>query len=536
VAPTGAQAIVAALADAGVDTVFGLPGVHSLALWKALGGSGIRVVGVRHEQAAAYAADGYARASGRPGVAIVTTGPGAANAVGAVGEAYASRSPVLLVATDIPTSLRRPGPVRGALHETSDQRAMFAPVTTAQLRASADGDAGELAARALAEAHAHPRRPVFLEVPTDLLDAPARAPRAVAAVAGGATADVARAAQLLRGAQRPLVWAGGGALADEAGAAVAAVAERLGAPVMVTPSARGLLAPSHPLLVGPPHVAPVGDLWDAADAVLAIGSDLDGTTTQNWRQPQPPALVAVNVDGEDARKNYRVDALVEARAGEGCAALLDALGDPREPWADLDAVRAAVAAMADPDARAFLDAMAAAAGEDGVVVCDMCIPGYWLGAFGRVSGPRRLAYPMGWGTLGFGFPASIGAALAHDGPTIAVCGDGGFLFACGELATVAQERPRLVTVIVDDGGYGMLRWDQDARGDARSGVDLHTPDFVALVRSFGVRAHGVDGLGVQFAELLGALAREPEPSVLVARASLQPPPSTSPRWYRAASG
>jgi acetolactate synthase-1/2/3 large subunit len=140
---------------------------------------------------------------------------------------------------------------------------------------------------------------------------------------------------------------------------------------------------------------------------------------------------------------------------------------------------------------------------------------------------------MGWGTLGFGFPAAIGAALAHDGPTIAVCGDGGFLFACGELATVAQERPRLVTVIVDDGGYGMLRWDQDARGDARSGVDLHTPDFVALARSFGVRAEGVQGVGEEFGRLLAELAADDGPSVLVATASMQPPPSTSPRWYRA---
>jgi len=534
-ARTGAQAIVAALCDAGVDTVFGLPGVHNLSLWKALGGSGIRLVGVRHEQTAAYAADGYARATGRVGVALVTTGPGAANALAAVGEAYASRSPVVLVATDIPTALRRPGPVRGALHETSDQRAMFAPVTKAALRASEGGDAGVLAALALAEAHAHPRRPVFLEVPTDLLDAPAAAPGPPPAPAPGAPPDATRAAALLHDARRPLVWAGGGALAAGAGEAVAALAERLGAPVVLTPSARGLLAPGHPLLVGPPHVEPVGRLWDEADAVVAVGSDLDGTTTQNWRQPQPPVLVAVNVDAADAAKNYRVDALVRASAAEGCAALLDALGEPRRPWADLDAVRAQVAAVPDPQARAFLDALADAAGDDAVVVCDMCIPGYWAGAFGRVAGPRRLAYPMGWGTLGFGFPAAIGAALAHDGPTIAVCGDGGFLFACGELATVAQERPRLVTVLVDDGGYGMLRWDQDARGDERAGVDLHTPDFVALARSFGVRAEGVDGLGEDFARTLRELVARPEPSVLVARASLQPPPSTSPRWYRAAA-
>src|SRR4051794_23718114 len=134
---TGAQLVVQALEDAGVELAFGLPGVHNLALWRALGDSPVRLVGVRHEQAAAYAADGYARASGRLGVAITTTGPGAANTLGAVGEAWASRSPILVVATDIPSRLRLPDTYRGVLHETTDQAAMFAPVTKATHRALA---------------------------------------------------------------------------------------------------------------------------------------------------------------------------------------------------------------------------------------------------------------------------------------------------------------------------------------------------------------------------------------------------------------
>src|SRR4051794_13492881 len=132
---TGARLVVQALEDAGVELAFGLPGVHNLALWRALSDSPVRLVGMRHEQAAAYAADGYARASGRLGVAITTTGPGAANTLGAVGEAWASRSPVLVIATDIPSSLRRPGAYRGVLHETTDQAAMFAPVVKATYRA-----------------------------------------------------------------------------------------------------------------------------------------------------------------------------------------------------------------------------------------------------------------------------------------------------------------------------------------------------------------------------------------------------------------
>ncbi len=134
--PSGAQVIVDSLEAAGVEVCFGLPGVHNLALWEALRRSPIRLVGVRHEQAAAYAADGFARATGRLGVALVTTGPGAANTAGAVGEAWASRSPVLVVATDIPTTLRRPGTYRGALHETTDQSALFAPITVARHRVS----------------------------------------------------------------------------------------------------------------------------------------------------------------------------------------------------------------------------------------------------------------------------------------------------------------------------------------------------------------------------------------------------------------
>src|SRR5688500_7778800 len=152
--PTGAEAIVAQLERAEVEVCFGLPGVHNLALWEALRESPIRLVGVRHEQAAAYAADGYARATGRLGVALTTTGPGAANTLGAVGEAWAARSPVLVIATDIPTTVRRPGVYRGALHETTDQAAMFGPVVAAS---HVVRDAAGLRA-AVAAAVADPRR------------------------------------------------------------------------------------------------------------------------------------------------------------------------------------------------------------------------------------------------------------------------------------------------------------------------------------------------------------------------------------------
>ncbi|MDQ1702363.1 MAG: acetolactate synthase large subunit, partial [Frankiaceae bacterium] len=376
-----------------------------------------------------------------------------------------------------------------------------------------------------------PAGPVYVGVPADLLRAPAPAPEAAPAKGDPPPPDAFDLP-----AQRPLVWAGGGAV--DAQAEVVALAERLGAPILTTYAGRGIGA-GHPLAVGlPPHLPEVGALWDAADVVISVGSDLDGMNTQNWRMPQPPVLIAVNTDREDATKNNDAQHVDQADAAAGCDALARVLA--QAPWADLVAVRDTAWTRLrgeHPPEAAFLDAFAAAVPEEAVVLADMCIPGYWLAGFHGVPAPRRLQYPMGWGTLGFAFPASLGAACAPgagERPVVSVSGDGGFLFACGELATVAQERLPLTTVIVDDGGYGMLRFDQRANGREAFGVDLHTPDHVALARSFGIEAEAVDGLGEDFSAALARHVARPEPTVLVARAALEPPPTTSPRWYRTA--
>ncbi|HWK29872.1 MAG TPA: thiamine pyrophosphate-binding protein [Solirubrobacter sp.] len=525
--PTGAHVIVSALERAGVEVCFGLPGVHNLALWEALRSSSIRLVGVRHEQAAAYAADGYARATGRLGVAPTTTGPGAANTLGAVGEAWAARSPILVIATDIPSTLRRPGAYRGVLHETDGQADMFAPVVKAVHLAHTADAVGACAAAAVDDALRAPTRPVYLEVSTDLLsaeaedsDPPLRAARTAP--------DVQDAVARLDAAERPLLWVGGGA--RDAGDAVARLAERLGAPVLTTYGAAGILHPDHPCRVGlPPHVPAAGRLWDEADVVLALGSDLDGVQTQNFTQPQPPQLIAVTLEPV---VNYRVDVAIEGDAGTVAAALADRVR-PRETTPDFSALRAEACAALDPTALRFLDAVRFAVPDDVALVVDMCIPGYWLAGFHAPGAPRRLQVPLGWGTLGYAFPAALGAALGA-GSAVSVSGDGGFLFACGELATLAQEQIPLTAVIVDDGGYGMLRYDQAKAGDEAYGVDLHTPDFEAMARSFGLRAETVDGLDDAFGEALARHAADPAPSVLVARtpAPLVPPPNTSPNWYR----
>jgi thiamine pyrophosphate-dependent acetolactate synthase large subunit-like protein len=540
---TGAERLVEALERLGVEMAFGLPGVHNLPIWKAVSNSTIRLIGVRHEQTAVYAADGYARATGRLGVALVTTGPGAANTLAAAGEAMASGSPVLVIATDIPASLRRAGVYRGVLHETRDQGAMFKPVTK-QARTVTSAEAIQTAVTECGTAATEaPSGPVYLGVPTDFLRQPVTdvaAPTSLRPDTAPANpSSLAEAIDILSGARSPVIWAGGGALRADAGAAVGALAERLAAPVITTFMGRGLLPPHHPCAVPGPVQAPeVGALWDAADVVLAIGTDFDGMMTQNWLMPAPDRLISINVDAADANKNYVSDVTLIGDAAELALELVVGLrqrGSVSELAERLqtigEAVRASVVAD-EPQAAQFLDVMERVLPDDAVVVADMCIPGYWLGGYRQVPLPRKLAYPLGWGTLGFGFPASLGAALAGVGPAVCVTGDGGFLYACGELATAMEHQVPVTIVLVDDGGYGMLRFDQLQAGDESFGVDLVRPDFVALARSFGMPVISVTGFGEDFERgLLDAIdARAPR--MLVVDASLKPPPTTSPRWYR----
>jgi acetolactate synthase I/II/III large subunit len=533
-----ARRILTALGEAGVETVFGLPGVHNLAFWREAGDGAPAIVGVRHEQTAVYAADGLARASGGLGVALTTTGPGAANAAGAFGEAAASGSPVLLVASEIATRYAVPGVRRGVLHECRDQAGIFEPLAKAVFRPRTPEAVSAAVAEAVAVAMTSPRGPVYLDVPTDVLDAPAPAvlledPTVVQPDPG----HVEVLAAALREADNVVIWAGGGVVQAGAGEELGALARRLGAPVVTTYTARGVLPPDHPCLVGlPPHEPEVADLVGGADLLLVVGSDLDGMMTRNWQMPVPARIATVNSDAADLTKNYPADVAVHGDARLTLERLLGLLPDAARRLPDVCAVRASVYARLRADARnatplAFLASVERALTPDTPVVVDMAIAGYWYGGYGAVARPRRLQYPVGWGTLGYALPASIGAAVAARGPVLAICGDGGIMFALGELATLAQERLPVTVLLVDDGGYGMLRFDQDHAGDPHRGVDLLAPDWVALARSFGIPAAAVDGVGDDLGVALGEALGSKEPRLVVCRASMVPPRTTSPRWF-----
>jgi len=428
-----------------------------------------------------------------------------------------------VMATDIPSSLRRAGEYRGVLHECTDQAALFAPITKA--RYVLDHAAG--AYEAFGDANRSPSRPVYVGVPSDLLTAPAERGVPDLVAPRMSRRELRPLIDALQGARRPLLWVGGGA--REAGDAIDVLARRIGAPVVTTYQARGLLSPDHPLLVpAPPHEPEVTDLIARADLVIVIGSDLDQMNTMQWRLPLPPRRIAVNIDPGDATKNYAMDGVVVADASVARAIAEEVA--PRAPWAgDMPALGTAIRARvsADPqtsDAIAFLQHTETALPSDTVVFADMCVAGYWLAGHLRVERGRGLHFPMGWGTLGFALPAAIGASVAA--PTVACIGDGGALFALGELSALAALGTACTVVVVDDGGYGMLRFGSHSS----SANELPPVDFVAIAQAFGVPASRVEGTGPDYASALARAVDSGAPHLLHVRARLQPPVTTTPFW------
>ncbi len=539
---TVADALLDQMADHGVRVCFGVPGVHNLPFWVGAGvGGRPRVVGVRHEQAAGYAADAGARATGGLGVALTTTGPGFANALAAFGEAYASFSPVLLLSSETPIGpRRRSGADDGLLHGMRSQADVITHGFGALAVSAKDGAEAAAAFPVLAAHALATGRPAYLGVPADVLASAyvGDVPAPIDPVRPAA-ADVRQATLLLRHT-RVVLWLGARAVEWETH--IGQLATALGATVVTTYQARGMLAGHPGLLDAPPHEPRVAQVIGDADVLVVIGDDLHGMTTRNWTMPVPRTIIAITDDPHASLGDYEIAVRLLGPIGIGVAELLDAL-PPADPDAeeqhplDVAAVRRGVwdDLAADPrteSARALVSAVDEGWPDEGAVVVDMCIAGYWLGGYSCQPRPRRLQYPVGWGTLGYGLPAAIGPA-AHGIATLAVVGDGGAAMGLGELATYAQEQLPIAVLIVSDGGYGMLRYDQTVAGDPHGGVDLVEPVWEDLASAYGMRVVRTDDPGAGLAHGL-TQAREGltrgERWMVVLETALLPPRTTSPRW------
>lgn len=491
---TGGEAVVAALAAGDVDTVFGIPGTHNLPVYAALAAHGVRHVLTRHEQGAGFAADGYARTTGRSGVCLTTTGPGALNAAAALAQAWSDSVPVLLVAPGMP--LGHPSTGNGYLHEVKDQSSALGAIAGHSHRVSDVDEIPAAVATALVAMHTGRPRPAYLEIPLDLLDRAADVdvvapPRSPAASPSPAAVQAARA--LLGTADAPVIIAGGGARG--AAEQVRALAERLGALVVTTVNGKGILADDHPLAIGAGlHQPTAAALVAAADVVVVVGSEL--APSDLWFGPLAfgGRLVRVDIDATAVVTNAAPDVAVVADAALGLDAILAALGPPTS-----EGGRATARAMQwrerfRSDARTeggawlpIVDAIADALGREGILAGDSAMVCYY-GAVSNLPAyrPSSFLYPTGLGTLGYGLPAAIGAKVARpDARVMALHGDGGIMFSLPELAAAAELGLALPVVVVDNGGYGEIRAEMAARGDVVQAVDFASPDFAAVATSLG---------------------------------------------------
>lgn len=530
---TGGEWVVEALTREGVRHVFGIPGVHNLAIYDALlRQSAIAHVLARHEQGAAFMADGYARASGTPGVVVVTSGPAATNTITPLAESYSGSIPVVVIMSDIASGLV--GRDLGALHEVANQIDCFRPVTR---WAEALSDAAAIPAT-IAGAFELLRTgrpgPMAVSIPNDLLAARVEAtlpPRSGAGRPPCHVADLELAARLMRDAERPLIVAGGGVIAAGADTELTALARRLQAPVVTTVSGRGAISERDPLWhsVLPDRRATAGALA-AADLILAVGTKLGHRSMEKLGAGigAEQTLIHMDVDASVIDRQYKARLAIVGDARDGLAGLLAAL-EPHEARPGWDRARlAALRADAGPRfTREVADAIGAlrrALPDDTIVVNDQTGLTYWMEYKFPVLAPRTFLYPTGSAVLGYAVPAAIGAKLAcPDRPVIAIAGDGGFMFSVAELATAVKYRLRIVFLVVNDERFGAIKYLQETFYAGRWGeADLTNPDFVALAHAFGAGGERLPAIDALPGAIARALATD-GPTLLELRLSLQPP-------------
>ena len=492
---TAADAVVAALLDAGVSRLFGVPGGgSSLDLVAAAHRRGLPFALARHEAAAVIMAATTAEITGRPGAVLVTRGPGVANAANGIAHASLDRAPVVLLADGFTGAERA-----FANHQWFDHAAMLAPVTKAAAKAVEPGTAaGPMAAALLDAALAAPRGPVLLEISGAAARAPAALPPPPGAAIVGAPDAEALAAmrRLLAAAERPVVVAGVDAATADAAAALRRLVEALGCPALVTYKAKGVVPDAHQLFAGvfTGGVAE-GPVLRAADLIILAGADPVEFIPQPWRYAAP--VIDIGTAPRSAHYTTPAAALYGPLA-PALAALADGarggawstqeIGEHRATW---------LARLANAPAggnrglspQAVVEAAQAAcrrAGADPRVAVDAGAHMFPATTFWQASRPADLLISNGLSTMGFALPAGIAAAL-HDPArgAIAFTGDGGLLMALGELATAASLGVRLVVVVFNDASLSLIDIKRDARALPDGALGWPRADFTAAMRAFG---------------------------------------------------
>ena len=527
---TGGDLVVETLAGLGATTVFGLPGQHALGMFDALRRSDLRYIGLRVENNAGFAADAYGRITGEAAPLLLSTGPGALTSLAALQEAAAASAPVLAISSQVPTA-GLGGGRHGYLHELPDQAASFRGVVKSVHIVRTQSQIPSAIEAAWKSALSAPHGPVWVEIPQDVLIAET----AIPVVTGGDAFPeelpprpelTAVAADLLSKAARPVIIAGGGVVRADASGKLKQLAERLQAPVVTTPGGKGAFPWKHPLSlqswIEDRHTT---DFLEDADVLLVVGSGL-GELSSNYHTFTPRGRV-LQIEADLGKLESNHPALgMHADARLALQALLETVSERQDPGAP-ERVREVLAKVADRIAAQELtleqDVLASvrrALPASSPSFWDMTILAYWAWSAFDAKGPNHMHSAQGAGGLGYAFPAALGAAAADPTrPVLAVSGDGGALYSIAELATARQYDLNVTWLIVDDGGYGILReYMNDAFGEATA-TELTRPDYVALAESFGVP--GVRTTPEHLEQDLAKALAAPGPSVVLLPAVLR---------------
>ena len=495
---TCGEALMHLLGDYGVDAVFGIPGEHTLELYRGIENSRVRHVLTRHEQGAGFMADGYGRVTGKPGVCTLITGPGVTNCTTPLAQAYADSVPMLLISSANRSESLGKG--WGCLHEITDQCAVTAPLTAFSALVRTPEDIPELIAQAFTVFHSRRPRPVHISVPLDLLGLPveggwtARVPpqRPVAP-----PASIDSAATLLAAARRPVILVGGGA--QDAGDCVRRLCERLDAAVISSNAGKGVVPESHPLSLGGGLITKaVRDFLETADVVLSIGCEISETDSFEDYLTINGKLIRIDLDPSKFNDLYPATVAVQGDAGPSVEAIVRSL-ERRPVKADkgtaesLDAVRtrqaADLTAVERQHAKLLLE-LRSLLPPDTIMFGDIAQLVYTGSAVMPTDLPRTWFYPAGLGTLGCALPGAIGATIAlPDRPVIVLVGDGGFLFTIQELATAVEEALAIPIILWNNDSLAMIRDGMIKRGISQIGVNPKNPDFMKIAEGFG--CHGV---------------------------------------------
>jgi acetolactate synthase-1/2/3 large subunit len=488
---TGGEALVKQLHREGVRVVFGLPGVQLYGAMAALRDEkDMRFILTRHEQATTYMADGYARAGGGIGAALVVPGPGVLNAGAGLSTAYSCSSPVLLVAGQVPR--RYLGKDVGVLHEINEQLDVVKPVTKWRKRVLEVAEIPAAVQEAVRQLKTGRPRPVHLEIPPDTLEDEGEAellPPVSVARAAAPAADIERAARLLLGAERPVIYAGGGVHASGAHEVLVAVAEYLQAGIVQSAEGKGAASDQSDLSLGaalwPKN--PLRDYLDAADLVFVVGSRCAVAAFQPAQK-----IVQLDVDADEIGRNHPVAIGLAGDARATLERLLERLRTEAPPRpsrkTERERLREGLAALdtQEPN-RSILTSLRSGTPEDAIVIAGMTQIGYYSRPFWPVYRPRTYLTSSYSGNLGFEVPTALGAKMARpERAVVCITGDGGFMYNSQELSTAVREKINAVIVLFNDNAYGNVARDLDESWGGSHGAAVVNPDFMKLADAYGV--------------------------------------------------